>query len=87
MKYQHYDLGHLNGGETVEVTLEGSAANVCLLDSSNFSNYKSGGKYTYYGGLVTRSPFRISVPHSGTWYITIDLGGHAGTIRSSVRVL
>jgi hypothetical protein len=29
----------------------------------------------------------MTVPTSGHWYVAIDLGGHAGTIRSSVRVL
>ncbi len=36
MKYQSYDLGQLKGGEIVEVTLKGNAANVKLMDSSKF---------------------------------------------------
>lgn len=36
---------------------------------------------------MTRSPFRIPIPHSGHWYVVIDLGGYSGTVRSSVRVL
>ena len=87
MKYQSYDLGQLRGGEILEVTLRGNAANVKLMDSSNFSNYKSGRRHTYYGGHVTRTPHRISVPSSGRWYVTIDLGGYSGSVSSSVRVL
>jgi hypothetical protein len=87
MQFQQYDLGSLNGGEVVEVILQGNAANVQLMDSSNFQNYKSGRKYTYYGGHVTRSPYRINVPRSGRWHVAIDLGGYAGRINSSVRVL
>jgi hypothetical protein len=87
MNFQRYDLGQLRGGEIVEVTLKGSAANVKLMDSSNFSSYKSGRKHSYYGGYVTRSPHKIPVPRSGHWYITIDLGGYSGTIRSAVNVL
>lgn len=30
MNFSHYDLGSLGGGETIEVTLSGSAANVRL---------------------------------------------------------
>jgi len=86
MKYQVYDLGQLNGGEVVEVTLGGSAANVKLMDSSNFSSYKSGRNHKYYGGYVTRSLYIVSVPNAGRWYVTIDLGGYSGTIRSSVRI-
>lgn len=87
MKYQSYDLGQLNGGEIVEITLVGTAANVKLMDSSNFSNYKSGRNHRYYGGYVTRSPYRISIPNFGRWYVAVDLGGYSGTIRSSVKVI
>ena len=87
MKFQQYDLGQLSGSEIVEVTLSGNAANVQLLDSSAFQSYKSGRSHRYYGGHVTRSPVRLKVPHSGHWYIAIDLGGYSGTIRSSVNVL
>ncbi len=71
----------------MEVILKGSAANVQLMDSSNFSNYKAGRRYTYHGGHATRSPVRLSVPRSGTWYVIIDLGGHPGKVQSAVQVL
>ena len=87
MKYQSYELGQLQGGEIVEVTLNGNAANVKLMDSSNFSSYKSNRAHTYYGGHVTLSPHNITVPNSGRWYVTIDLGGFPGKVSSSIRVL
>ncbi len=87
MQYQTYNLGNLKGGEIVEVTLKGSAANVKLMNSSNFASYKSGRRHTYYGGHVTRSPHRIPVPSSGIWYVTVDLGGYGGRVSSAVRVL
>ncbi len=87
MQFQQYDLGQLKGGEIVEITLKGNAANVKLMNSSNFQSYKSGRRHTYYGGYVTRSPHKIPVPSSGRWYVTIDLGGYSGKVNSSVRVL
>lgn len=87
MQFQSYSLGNLQRGQIVEVILKGSAANVQLMDSSNFSNYKAGRRFTYHGGHATRSPVRLPVPRSGTWYVVIDLGGHAGTVRSAVNVL
>lgn len=87
MQYQSYDIGQLSGGEIVEVTLKGNSANVKLMDSSNFSSYKSGRRHTYYGGHVTSSPYKIPVPRSGRWYVTVDLGGYSGKVSSSVRVL
>lgn len=86
MSFVKYDLGHLHGDEVVEVTLQ-NAANVKLMDSSNFQSYKNGRNYKYYGGYVTQSPFRIVVPNAGNWTVAIDLGGYSGTICSSVRIL
>jgi hypothetical protein len=87
MKYQYYDLGQRSTGEIIVVTISGNAVNVRLMDSSNFSNYKAGRKHRYYGGHATRSPVRLQIPHSGHWYVTIDLGGYSGSVRSSVQVL
>lgn len=86
MDFIHYDLGQVEGGKIVEVTLT-KAANVRLMDPSNFTNFKNGRRHRYYGGRVSKSPFRITVPHSGHWHVTIDLGGYAGSLRHGVRVL
>ena len=53
----------------------------------NYNNYKNGRHHRYYGGYVKKSPYRIIVPNSGHWYITIDLGGYSGTVKHSVQVL
>ncbi|MEO5777704.1 MAG: DUF1883 domain-containing protein [Flavobacterium sp.] len=87
MNFNVYDLGSLKSGDRVQVTLQGSAANVRLMDSSNYSNYKSGRRHTYYGGLITKSPTVLGVPSSGRWYVTVDMQGLRGTVRSSVKVL
>jgi len=87
MKFTHYDLGNCRRGEIIEVTLQGSAANIRLMDSSNFSSYRSGRNHRYYGGLVQRSPWRVPIPHSGHWHITVDMAGLRGTVRSSIRQL
>ena len=87
MKYTVYDLGQCRRGERLQVSLQGNAANVRLMDSSNYSSYRSGRRHRYYGGLVKRSPIVLTVPSSGHWYITIDLEGLAGSVRSSIRRL
>lgn len=86
MKFQHYDLGYRSGGEAVVVTLSGSAANVRLMDSSNFQSYRSGRSHRYIGGLAKSSPVRLGIPHSGSWHVTVDLQGLRGTVRSSIHV-
>jgi Uncharacterized protein containing a TIR (Toll-Interleukin 1-resistance) domain len=87
MKYNVYDLGQLKSGDRVQVTLSGNAANVRLMDTSNYNSYKNGRRYTYCGGLVTKSPVVLGVPRSAHWYVTVDLQGLRGSVRSSVRVL
>jgi hypothetical protein len=85
--FTHYDLGQLETGNVVEVSLEGTAANVRLMDSLNFSAYRAGQRHQYLGGHITRSPARLPVPSPGHWHVAIDLGGLGGSVRSSVRVL
>ena len=87
MHFIQHDLGHRRGGEIVEVTLSGNAANVRLMDSSNFSSYKNGRQHRYYGGLARRSPVRLKIPHSGHWYVTVDMQCLGGSVRSSARIL
>jgi len=86
MQFLHNDLGRLDGDAVVEVTLSG-AANVRLMDTSNFNSYRGGRQHRYYGGHATRSPFRVAVPHSGHWHLAIDLGGYPGRVQAGVRVL
>ncbi len=87
MKFQQYDLGHQQGGNVVEVTFSGSAVNARLMDSSNLHNYKYERSHRYYGGLLTRSPAHIPIPHAGSWYVTVDMQGLRGHARFSVRVI
>lgn len=86
MQFIHNDLGYRQRGEIVEVTLT-SGANVRLMDSSNFSSYKSGRGHQYIGGLAKRSPLHLTIPRSGHWHVAIDMQGLRGTTRASVRVL
>jgi hypothetical protein len=77
----------LDKGSTVVVTLS-KAANVRLMDSTNYSAYKNGRNHRIAGGgLVTKTPFRIKVPRTGSWYLTIDLMGlKATSVRHSATV-
>lgn len=87
MQFTQYDLGNLEKGRIVEITLQGNAANVQLLDSSSLNNYVNGRRYNYIGGLAKKSPVRLATTHSGHWYVAIDMRGLRGSVRTSVRVL
>ena len=86
MNFIHTDLGQRQRGEIVEVTLT-SAANVRLMDSSNFSSYRNGRRHKYFGGLAKQSPIRLQIPQSGHWHVAVDMQGLRGSTRASVRVL
>lgn len=86
MQFQHYDLGYVEARKIVEVTL-GYSANVRILTSTNYANFKAGRRHQFIGGNVTKSPFRATLPTSGTWFVVVDLGGYSGKIKSSVKVL
>ena len=85
MNFLHYEL-YLNANDVVEVALD-KQANVRLLDNSNYSQYSTGRRHSYYGGLAKKSTAHISAPRAGHWHLVIDLGGYAGTVSASVRTI
>jgi len=87
MNFTHYPLGQLEQGSVVVVTLQGSAANVRLMNDANFNSFRSGRQHRYHGGLAKSSPVRLPVPHSGNWHVTVDMQGLRGTVRSGVNVV
>jgi len=76
----------LKDGDVVEVHSD-TQANVILMDDSDYSDYKAGRSYHYYGGFFTHFPARLTPPHSGYWNVVLDLGGGEATVRHSMRVV
>ncbi len=87
MNFTHYNLDHLDRGSVVVVTLKGNAANVRLMDGSNFSSYKAGRQHRFVGGLARQSPVRLQVPNSGTWHVAVDMQNLGGSVRSGIQVI
>ena len=86
MNFLQFDLGSRQRGEVVEVTLT-NGANVRLMSSSDFSNYRSGRQHRFIGGRATQSPVRLQIPSSGRWYVAVDMQGLRGSTRASVNVV
>ena len=80
MEFLHNELD-LKASDVVEAV--DHAANVQLLDPTNYDHYRNGRPYRYHGGYAIESPFRLRAPFSGTWHLVIDLGGAAGSVRAS----
>ena len=88
MKFFYTDVGSRQAGDVVEVTLS-SVANVRLMGTLNFNNYKNGMKHIYTGGLARQSPIRLTVPTVGHWHVAIDINGIQGSsgLKASVKVV
>lgn len=85
MQHLYYDIGNQKRGATAVVTLD-KQANVRLMTASDYRSYKAGRRHRYHGGKVTKSPFSITIPSNGHWFVAVDLGGYAGTVRAGVVV-
>lgn len=59
-----------NGRLTAEVQLK-YAADVFLVDESNFRKFQSGQRYEYFGGHFKKSPAVITVNGIGRWYLIV----------------
>lgn len=86
MKYLYSDLGQLDRGDTVIVAIEGDSMNVRLVDGPNYQRMHSGLEYRYHGGHATISPVRLNVPTAGHWYVVLDRGGYAFSVRWNAKV-
>lgn len=85
MEFLHTDFQ--GGRDHVVLTTLDREANVMLLDDGSFEAYRTGRGFRYYGGWVSHSPVRLQPPHHGHWHVVIDLGGGAGVVRASIRVV
>ena len=74
----HHDLDNRRGSEIVEITLKSNAANVRLMDSSNFQRYRNGSQHRYTGGFAKSSPYSFSHSQLGS---LARSRGHAGLGR------
>ena len=85
MEFLHYKLS-AGPEDQIEVRLD-AAANVRLLDESSYGRFRRGERHEYLGGYVKVSPYFLKPPRNGRWHVVVDLGGGAGSVRASVRLL
>ncbi len=83
MGHLHWEF-HASGRAAIEVTLD-KQANVLLLDSVNYANYRSWRQFRYHGGLAKQSPVWLHPPHAGRWHVVVDPVG--GRVRASARLI
>lgn len=71
---------YLNEGDVVRLDCD-TQCNFMLTTDTQFSSYRRGGRFQYYGGHFRYFPAQICVPHSDNWNVIIDLGGGRANIR------
>ena len=86
MNYTHYDLGGLDKGKTIEVLLQGNAANVYLMTHENMAKYVNGKPFKAVGGLITFSPIRLQTTEEAHWHLVIDMPKGKGMVKTSYRL-
>jgi Domain of unknown function (DUF1883) len=77
---------YLDQGDVVVVNCS-HQCNIMLMDDGNFQSYKSGRRFTHYGGFYKMLPARIAAPSTGNWNIVLDLGGGRANISHSIQIL
>jgi hypothetical protein len=86
LSFTVHDLKQQPRGATAVINLTGNAANVRLMDYSQLRAFKAGRNPRVIGGLTKKSPVRLQIPRGGHWYVTVDVIGLRGQVKSSVQV-
>lgn len=76
----------VDSNDRISVTLD-KQANVKIMNSTNFQNYKKGKSYRFHSGLAKVSSLIIKPPRKGHRYVVINLGGYSGRVKASVKIL
>lgn len=84
MRFLQWDI-QAGPDNVVRVELD-HAANVIMLDDINFSAFRRGSRYRYFGGYYKQTPVRLVPPHEGSWHVVVHLGGHAGRVNASMSL-
>lgn len=78
---------YLNGGDIVHVDCS-HQINVLVMDDINYSSYKRGGRFKYFGGFYERFPVDITVPNSNNWNVVLALPpGRRANIQYSINII
>jgi len=86
VQFMFSSLGFRSSG-TVEVDLQGTEANVLLLDDASFAQYRGGRAYRYHGGHFRASPVHLAIPYAGRWNVVVDLGDLGARVEATIRVV
>jgi hypothetical protein len=86
INFLKFPLNHQDAGAVIEVTLDGVASDVFLVDPSDLRAMESGRQFQYHGGHYNRSPVRLSIPQAGDWTVIV-VPGAGGTVKASARVV
>ena len=85
MKFWFHDVGVIEQGKILEVTLD-QPAHVRVMDKDNYAFFKNRQSYSSIVSNVTNSPYRVKLPRTAHWFVVIDRDGEPGAVTSSVKL-
>jgi hypothetical protein len=80
-----YDLGPLDAGTSVRVTLWGADADVMLVTPADLMRFQRLEPFSFVGGHYQCAAVRLVVPADGQWFALV-VPSPSGTVEASVRV-
>lgn len=84
-KYLHYEFD-IDTNDVIEINMS-FQANTLIMDDSNFLKYRRKHDFSYLGGYVKATPYRIKLPRKGHWHVVIEKPNQSNQLRAVVRIL
>jgi len=83
--HQEWELGVVEAGSWVHVTLWGAACDVLLLTPPDLARFREGRPFSFVGGHFQGSRVRLVIPTSGPWHVVV-VPGPAGPVEATVHL-
>jgi hypothetical protein len=83
--HQEWELGTVEAGTWVRVTLWGAACDVLLLTPADRDRFLADQPFAFVGGHFQGSRVRLVVPTTGVWHVMV-VPDPMGTVQASVQL-
>jgi Domain of unknown function (DUF1883) len=81
-----WDLGSVEAGTFVDVSLWGAECDVLLLSTADRARFEEGRPFSFVGGHFQSARVRLIVPTSGQWHVAVVPAPLGSTVEATVRL-
>ena len=81
-----WDLGAVEAGTLVDVSLWGAECDVLLLTPQDRERFEGGRPFSFVGGHYQSARVRLIVPASGDWHVVVVPAPLDSAVEASVRL-